>query len=270
MRRLALALIAFVLAAPVAGCATAQGAAPAAPPDSIEVVYRPDVMFWSIEDGGLARFRTSEREDWRFTATHEEFVRIRDLLEPLREAGLTCGGSPADTGYIIWRTGGAEHRQPLATGCSAEAVLDLSRRANTAYRTMRDWGDARWEAAPGLADPRTMTLTWLYWGRTTSEWTVPRGGEARWSNEAGESRTFAVSEADFDRLRDIFRPYEGARFECDRVITDGPYGRLTWSQPGHEDQQLNWDAGCVTGDATDVFERVDRAEALLKGLRDGG
>jgi hypothetical protein len=123
-------------------------------------------------------------------------------------------------------------------------------------------------APPALPDPRTLTLTWLYWGRMTSEWTVPRGGEARWANEAGESKTFMVTEADFDRLRDIFRPYEGRAFECERVLTDGAYGRLTWSQPGREDQQLKWDTGCVTGDADDVFDRVDQAVTLLKGLSD--
>ena len=124
------------------------------------------------------------------------------------------------------------------------------------------------ETAPALPDPQTLTLTWLYWGRMTSEWTVPRGGEARWANEAGESKTFAVTEGEFDRLRDIFRPYEGRPFDCERVLTDGAYGRLTWSQPGHEDQQLKWDVGCVTGDADDVFERVDQAVNLLKELRD--
>lgn len=120
-----------------------------------------------------------------------------------------------------------------------------------------------------LSSPDRITLTALYWGRVTQEWSIPRGGEARWTRD-DEVRTFAVSEADFDRLRDIFRPYEGVRFECRRVITDGPYGHVTWSQEGHEDQQLKWDAGCVTGDAADVFGRWDEAVALLARLRDGG
>ena len=59
------------------------------------------------------------------------------------------------------------------------------------------------------------------------------------------------------------------RFECRRVITDGAYGSVIWSQPGHEDQSLNFDAGCVSGDAADVFQRLEQAEAMLAALRDG-
>ncbi len=124
-------------------------------------------------------------------------------------------------------------------------------------------------AQEALSSPDRLTLTSLYWGRITEEWSIPRGGVARWTR-GDETRAFAVSEADFDRLRDIFRPYEGVSFECRRVITDGPYGWFTWSREGHEDQRLEWDAGCVTGDAADVFRRRDEAVALLTRLRDGG
>jgi hypothetical protein len=121
---------------------------------------------------------------------------------------------------------------------------------------------------PILSAPDRITLTSLYWGRTVQEWSIPRGSEGRWSQADGRSEVFPVSEAEFDRLRELFRPYEGVPFECQRVIADGPYGTVTWSQEGHEDQQLRWDAGCVTGDAADVFRRWDQAEALLKKLRD--
>jgi hypothetical protein len=268
MHRLAFDLAA--VAALGAGCATAQQAVPPGERDSIEVVYHPGEMFYSIEDGGAARFRTSEREDRRFTATHEDFVRVRDLLEPLRETGLTsCDPAVTETsGYVAWRHDGVEQRRPAFWTCTIQSQQEARRRTNTAYNAMRDWADARWEAPPGLPSPQTLTLTWQYWGRTTSEWTVPRGGEAHWSNEHGEAKTFPVTEAEFDRLRDIFRPYEGRRFECERVMTDGAYGHLTWSQPDHDDQQLKWDTGCTTGDAADVFARVDQAVDLLKGLRD--
>ena len=123
-------------------------------------------------------------------------------------------------------------------------------------------------ARSAIDQPDRLTFTDLYWGRTVQEWSIPRGGEGRWSQADGKSEVFPVSEAEFDRLRDLFRPYEGVRFECQRVIADGPYGTVTWSQQGHEDQQLRWDAGCVTGDAADVFRRLDEAEALLKSLRD--
>lgn len=266
MRRLALAVA--LGAALAAGAATAQDLAP----DSISAVYS-DGMFWSIEDGGAARFRTSERENWRFTVTHEEFVRIRGMVEPLRGGVAPCEANPAGVtvGHVVWRIDGVEQRSPAHWdwSCPDAAQTAQMAAADRAYYAMREWGEARHQPPPALPDPQVMTLTALYWGRTTSEWVVPRGGEGRWSNDAGESKTFPVSEGDFDRLRDIFRPYEGVAFECDRVITDGPYGRLTWSQPGHDDQRLGWDAGCVTGDADDVFRRVGQAETLLKALRDG-
>ena len=74
-----------------------------------------------------------------------------------------------------------------------------------------DFGTIQWPTGADF-DPDRITLTSLYWGRVTQEWSIPRGGEARWTKDE-ETRAFTVSEADFDRLRDIFRPYEGVRFE---------------------------------------------------------
>lgn len=267
MRRLAFA--AALGAALLAGPAIAQEV----PKDSISAVYS-DGMFWSIEDGGAARFRTSERNNYTFTVTHEEFVHLREMTEPLREGVAPCEANPAgvSVGHVAWRVAGVEERHPAHWDWSCPDADQTARMAaaDRAYRTMREWGEARHQPPPALPDPQVMTLTALYWGRTTSEWVVPRGGEGRWSTEAGETKTFQVSQADFDRLRDLFRPWEGVAFECQRVITDGPYGHVTWSQEGHEDQRLRWDAGCVTGDAADVFRRWDEAVALLQTLRDGG
>jgi len=123
--------------------------------------------------------------------------------------------------------------------------------------------------APGIDQPDRLTLTDLYWGRVVQEWSIPRGGEGRWSQADGKSQAFPVTEAEFDRLRGVFRPWEGVAFECRRVIADGPYGTVTWSQEGREDHELRWDAGCVSGDAADVFRALDEAEVLLKALRDG-
>lgn len=124
--------------------------------------------------------------------------------------------------------------------------------------------------AQAQSAPDRITLTSLYWGNVTQNWVVPRGGEGVWTGRDGETRSFPVAEADFDRLRNIFRAYEGRPFECRRTITDGPYGRVIWSWPDQKDEQLSWDAGCVTGDADDVFRRLDEAESLLKALRDRG
>ena len=261
----------------LAACATQPPQAAASrtgPPDKVEVVYHPGRMFFSIEDGGEGRFRTGDREDFTFPVSHADYVRISALLKPYRETGLVCAREEQweHNGYLLWLENGAETRRPHESICYAEGHREAERGISQAYYAVEQIAKERGvqPPLPVLPSPDRITLTSLYWGRMTQEWSLPRGGEGRWSQADGKTSTFAVSEADFDRLRDLFRPYEGVRFECQRVITDGPYGHVTWSQDGHEDQQLRWDAGCVTGDAADVFRRWDEAQALLKTLRDGG
>lgn len=268
----------ILTAALLAGCATGSGAdapkGPAGPPDKVEVVYHPGTMFFSVEDGGEGRFRTGDREDFTFLVTHADYVRISALLKPYRETGLLCTREEQweHNGYLLWRENGAETRRPHESICYADGHREAERGISRAYYAVEQMAEERWvpPTPPVVPDPDRMTLTSLYWGRVTQEWSIPRVGEGRWSEGDGPAKTFPVSEAEFDRLRDLFRPYEGVRFECQRVITDGPYGHVTWSQQGHEDQQLKWDAGCVTGDAADVFRRWDEALVMLRALRDGG
>lgn len=243
-------------------------------PDAVGVFVHDGSYFRIDATGDAVVASPTERPNLRhFTATPEDFVRIRDLLRPYRNSGLLCDDPETTisrTAYFHWREAGAETRRPNHVFCYTPAFAAARQGWDQAVRTMRELANAHWTPPAGLETPDRITLTARYWGRVTRQWTVPRGGEASFTDEAGAETTFAVSEADFDRLRDIFRPYEGTRFECQRVITDGPYGDVTWSQEGHEDQQVRWDAGCVTGDAADIFERWDRAVALLNGLRDGG
>lgn len=261
---------AALIAAVAAGLTAAPAAAQTAP-DRIEVVSRPDVLFYSIEDGGLGRFRDGD-DDWTFPVTHADYVIIRDLLEPYRAEGRACDDPKADVyrgGYMLWRDRRGEIRRPNDSFCYTPAFTASGRNTNLAFRQMNDWARARWTPPPGLPAPTTMTLVWRSWGNRLVEWTLPRGGEGRHIDRSGAATTFPVSEEQFDRFRDLFAPYEGVRFECRRVITGGAYGSVIWSQPGHEDQSLNFDAGCVSGDAADVFQRLERAEALLAAIRDG-
>lgn len=243
-------------------------------PDRVGRFAHEGAYYWIDETGAAVVVDPTERDNTReFTATPEDYLRIRDLLEPYRDGGLICDdptASVSDTVYFHWQEDGVETRQPDHTFCYTPAFRQARQGADEAAQTMRALADAHWAPPPGLADPDRITLTARSWGRITRQWAVPRGGEATFTDASGAQQTFIVSEADFDRLRDIFRPYEGTRFECNRVITDGPYGDVVWSQDGHEDQDVRWDAGCVTGDAADIFERWDRAVAILNALRDGG
>ncbi len=119
-----------------------------------------------------------------------------------------------------------------------------------------------------IPEPATIAVNWNYWGNPTTGWSLSRTGEGRYSERGAVVQTFAVTPEAFARMREIFRPYEGLQFECERTVTDGPYGAVTWSsQEGQVDQRTGFDAGCVSGDADDLFARLDQAEALVRELR---
>jgi hypothetical protein len=153
------------------------------------------------------------------------------------------------------------------TSCYSDGSRPLAGNTNAAWRAMGEMGSARY-VAPQIPAPTIITLQNMYWGNPTATWTVPRGGEGRYVDRQ-RTVTFAVSEATFDRVREIFRPYEGTHFECARVIADGPYGFVIFSsREGQEDQRTRWDAGCLTGDAADLFGRIDAAMEILVPMRD--
>jgi hypothetical protein len=265
------ALIAVALTAAACQTPGARPDAASGPRKSIEVVVSSNGLFYSIEDGGTGRFRSGDREDWTFPTSHDDYVIIRRLLEPYRSEGHVCDAPTEFTstdGHMLWRDERGEVRRRLDMGCNGPIYIATSQNTNTAWRQMNDWARARWTPPPGLPAPTTMTLVWRSWGNRLVEWTLPRGGEGRYINRDGQATTFPVSVEQFDRFRALFAPYEGMKFECRRVITDGAYGSVVWSQAGHEDQSLNFDAGCVSGDAADVFQRLEQAETMLNGFRD--
>jgi hypothetical protein len=265
------ALIAAALT--LAACQTASGGRSgeaSGPPNSIEVVLSSTGLFYSIEDGGTGRFKSGDSEDWTFPTSHDDYLRIRRLLETYRAEGQICDAPTEFTstdGHMLWRDERGEVRRRLDMGCNGPLYLAASQNANSAWREMGDWARARWTPPPGLPAPTTMTLVWRSWGARLVEWTLPRGGEGRYIDRDGATTAFPVSVEQFDRFRALFAPYEGVKFECRRVITDGAYGSVIWSQPGHEDQSLNFDAGCVSGDAGDVFMRLEQAETMLNEFK---
>lgn len=118
--------------------------------------------------------------------------------------------------------------------------------------------------------PSAITFQNMYWGNETSRWTVSREGDGQYADPQ-RSVTFRVSAETFDRVRDILRSYEDRDFQCRRTVTDGPYGYVTWSWgEGKEDRRTLWDAGCMTGDADDLFRRLDAVMEILVPLRDAG
>lgn len=261
-------ILSLALALCFGGCASAPAESARA---SIEV-FHSETMNYMIEDGGRARFVSSSGAHpvYAFEASRGDFRRIADLLEPLKAAGLPCS-RPSEhiaPGHIIWREGGEDVRRVEAhIVCHGSEPRPLARHSEQAFRLMEEMGHARY-VAPAIPEPTIITLDNRYWGRPTSSWTIPRGGVGRY---ADPQRTvdFEISAETFDRIREILRPYEERDFHCNRVLTDGPYGFVIWSsREGEEDQRTLWDAGCVTGDASDLFARIDRATEILIPLRD--
>ena len=258
-----------VAVALVAACASAPARDEAV--EEIHVVYLPGVMEYAISGAGPAHLMSSggAHPRYDFHASPEDFRQISELLEPLRANGLPCS-EPSEhsaPGYIIFRRGGEERRVAMHTICYADGQRPLARNADRAWRLMEEWGHARY-VAPAIPDPTIITLQNMYWGNPTTTWTIPRGGEGRYVDPQ-RTIAFDVSAETFDRIRDIFRSYEERDFHCNRVITDGPYGYIIWSsQEGRQDQRTQWDAGCVTGDASDLFQRIDTAMEILVPLRE--
>lgn len=258
----------LILAMWVSACASVPAEAPRR---SIEV-FHSESMNYMIEDGGRARFvnGSGDHPIYEFEVSREDFQRVADLLEPLREAGLSCA-NPSENiapGHIIWREGGQEVRRVEShIVCYGSGLRPLARNSQQASDLMEEMGHARY-VAPSIPDPTIITLDNRYWGRPTSSWTITRAGVGRYVNPQ-RTVEFEVSAETFDRIREIFRPYEERDFHCNRVRTDGPYGFVIWSsQEGQEDQRTLWDAGCVTGDASDLFARIDQATEILVSLRD--
>jgi hypothetical protein len=253
------------LAVMLAACSTSRAESPLT---SIDVVYHPETLYYTITDNGPARFVGFDSERvFEFHASHEDFSHVAELLQPLEAEGLTCSAPTSTPGYIIFRRGDQERRVEMHTSCYADAERPLAINTNRAWQWMADTGRARY-VAPSIPDPTSITLRNMYWGNERSSWVVPRGGEGRFT-EGDRVVTFDITTETFDRIREIFRPYEGTHFECNRVIADGPYGFIIWSsEEGREDQRTRWDAGCLTGDAGDLFGRIDAAVEILVPLRE--
>jgi hypothetical protein len=258
---------AVIIALAIGACASAPADADRA---SIEVFYS-ESMHYAIEDGGAAHLASSgAHHAYAFQASREDFRQIADLLEPLKAEGLPCSQPSEHTspGHIVWREGDEEIRRvDMHTLCYADGARPLARNADRAWRLMEEMGHARY-VAPAIPDPTAIMLQNMYWGRPTATWTIRSSGEGRYVDPQ-RTATFQVTEATFARIREIFRPYEGRDFHCNRVMTDGPYGFVIWSsEEGREDQRTLWDAGCMTGDAADLFGRIDAAMEILVPLRD--
>lgn len=239
--------------------------------DSIEVVAVPGQMYYVLENSGQGRLREGGARERAFTISRADFARIRGWLRDYREAGLPCDAPSSNLtpygGYLIWRERGQERRQPDASPCYTATHRELRQNYDRAWNLVRQWADQREIAPPALPDPQSITFGWNSWGRPISRWTLNQDGTGIGTNPNGQPEAIAGTPQDFERLRELFRPYEGTIFRCQVTITDGAYGAIVWSQPGYEDQSVGYNAGCMSGDADDIMQRLRDAETWMHRLQ---
>jgi hypothetical protein len=255
----------FVLTMALSACASAPAQDAA---DSIEVVYVPDALFYTIEDGGRARVVGMEDRPFEFASSRADFRRVARILAPLQAEGVPCARPPQNytPATIVFRRGGQElSRAPVYTTCDS-GVGPLALNTQQAWNAMLEMGRARY-VAPTIPEPSTIRVEWMSWGHPVQNWSVSRTGAGSFTHE-GETQTFTVTPQDFETIRAALRPYESRHFECERTVYDLPYGAIVWSsREGQEDQRTRFDAGCTTGDADDLFKRLDDANAVVDRLR---
>jgi hypothetical protein len=114
------------------------------------------------------------------------------------------------------------------------------------------------------------------WGRLLLRWQVnPDGtGEiwrgAREQKDAGEVRKFRLL-LQGDPLRSFTAEMEEARvatqkgIDCEKVVTDLPYGSVTWDYPGAK-QVYSFDAGCRSEDGDAAMDIVSAASTIVETM----
>ena len=249
----------------LAACAStpAQTAA-----DSIQVVYVENALYYTIEDGGRARAVGMEDRTFEFASSPADFRRVARILAPLQAEGAPCAQPPENftPGYIVFRRAGEElSRVPMYTTCDS-GVSPLAANIQEAWSAMLEMGRARY-VAPIIPEPGIIRVEWMSWGNPVQNWSVSRDGAGSFTYE-GETQSFILTPQDFEAIRAALRPYESRYFECERTVYDLPYGAIVWSsREGQEDQRTRFDAGCTSGDADDLFKRLDEANEVVDRLR---
>lgn len=135
---------------------------------------------------------------------------------------------------------------------------------------MEDRAQAGHEPVPSATlstqGPNRISFGWSSWGRPTSQWVISSDGQVTHTDRAGQTVRAAADPATFVRLRELFKPYENRAFSCRVTVTDGPYGSLVWSEDDRADRSISYNAGCLSGDADDLFERLGQAETTLQAV----
>jgi hypothetical protein len=138
-------------------------------------------------------------------------------------------------------------------------------------------------APPALrlgAPAESLSLEAKSWGKPLSAWTVERSGAGRYTSShkvpGGHfrdydlvTRAFRIRPADYARVEALLRParaYAGQAMPCERTITDMVYGQVGWGKT----EEVRYDLGCTSDAVRPIYEKLQKAEALVRRLAEAG
>lgn len=117
------------------------------------------------------------------------------------------------------------------------------------------------------------------WGYVQERWTIATDGQATFEHtQPGAqfgtpmlpAQTFALTPADFERIRAALAPTErfiDGGLACERQMTDAPYGAVTWQRSSGAEQQVSFYTACrETRDITLFFMQLNEADRLFHEL----
>ena len=138
----------------------------------------------------------------------------------------------------------------------------------------------------GIGPPselRSISVQTNSWGKPVEGWTIRRDGQGLYTFSRDVpgggfrdydlvAKRFAVGNADFARVAALLagaRVYAGGEIPCTNQISDGPYGRIAWSEGG-EPLSVPFDVGCLSPTANAIYSRLYDAREHVKSLADSG
>jgi hypothetical protein len=134
------------------------------------------------------------------------------------------------------------------------------------------------DAAPGDMDQ--IVMKGFLWGRPTTSWEINRDGSG-WVTSRRDGRSFneftlvtkrwGPSSRAFEQVKTALveaERFAGRKLPCRNMVTDGPYGAVTW-RTGGTIETLNYSFGCMSPTSERVFATFATAWTEIQNLSAG-
>lgn len=119
--------------------------------------------------------------------------------------------------------------------------------------------------------------TTFSWGRMTDSWSIRRGGDGKhlsvrdpYADKPNQkSEAFAVSPEAFDaiaRKLAAAQAYAGDDSKCKLMVTDGPYGTISWFKGDTKVHEFRWQAGYACPGKDAALDAMDAGRQAVMAL----